>query len=233
MKFNLKEHLKQLKQTLKPMTTAEKLDHLWTYYKFVLVILVVVVMLISIVVTGITNANREYLISGAVLNVTMDQKGRDYINQDCLEALQGEAGHKELVITDFRFEDPSAAVNFEMTSNAIYRLIAMVEGKMLDYAITDMIGLNVSLGHQLFMDLREFMTEEELAQWEGKLIMMKYGDDGEEFPVAINISDTAYAKNHVRTSDSCYFAVIGNTPRLEAVRAFWDYLMDYEAKPAA
>lgn len=216
------------------MTTVEKLDHLWTYYKFVLLIVVILVMLVSMVVTGITNANRETLLSGAVINVNLDQAGRNYINRDYFEKLQGVKGDQEIAVNNFNFEDPSTAVNFEMTSNSIMRLIAMVEGKMLDYALTDMVGLNVSLGNQLFMDLRKVMTEEELAKWEGKVITMKYGDDGEEFPVAINITDTAYVKNHVRSDESCYFAVLDNTTRLDAVKAFWNYLITYEPKqPAA
>ena len=33
-KGKLREHFEKLKQDLKPMTFTEKLDHIWTYYKY-------------------------------------------------------------------------------------------------------------------------------------------------------------------------------------------------------
>ncbi|MBO5953014.1 MAG: hypothetical protein J6Q53_02675 [Oscillospiraceae bacterium] len=210
------------------MTTAEKLEHLWTYYKFALLIVVIVVVIVSFVVTGIINSRKEYLISGALINVSIEIEGLNYIDADYQDVLQGEDGKKEVQLNNFIFEDPAKTADFEMTSNAIYRLLAMVEGKMLDYIIADQVGLKVFLSNELFQDLRNILPEEELVRWQDYIINIKYGDDGDEIPVAINLKDTVYGKKYFRTEEDYYIAFVANTTRPEACLEFWNYLMALE-----
>ena len=228
MKTNLKEHFAKLRENLKPMTTAEKLDHLWSYYKYNVIVLVLVVSIVVMLLSGLINGGRRYLLYGGIINVSVSQEGRECISTEYFDQMGGQTYFKEVGLDSFFFENPGEATDFEMTSNAIMRLLAMVEGKMLDYVITDRVGLNVSLGNELFIDLRKVLSEEELAKWEGKIITMRYEETDEEFPVALNIEDTAFAKKYVNSQNGCYLAFIGNTQRLEGCRAFYNYLMQLE-----
>ena len=86
MKENkLVKEFQELKTTLSQMSFRGKVDHLWTYYKGVLVALLIAVMLASLMGTSISNKRKHLLSAGATVNVTLSQDGLDYLSARCYE----------------------------------------------------------------------------------------------------------------------------------------------------
>ena len=91
----------------------------------------------------------------------------------------------------------------------------------------DEVALKFYLSQDIFMDLREFFTAEELRQMEDRLVYFEL-DDGSRYPVAIHMEDTAFAKDCIDVKDAVFFAWIANTPHMDSCRVFWDYLNAWE-----
>ena len=83
--FDIKAQWQELKDALRPMPWNKKLEHLWEYYKWVLVVLIVAAFIIGLAVTGYSNARVEGLLYGEIINLSFDTQGVDYLSTDFLE----------------------------------------------------------------------------------------------------------------------------------------------------
>lgn len=226
---------RRLLDDLKPMTWPERLEHLWNYYKEYLWIGLFVVIFVVIIVSGLVRKNTEVLASGMLVNIAIDQKGYNYLSTDYLAALGGEKGKQtvELDYTNFSsLADPTSSEDNYTKANI---LLARVSGRMLDYIILDEFAVRFYAGEEVYLDLREVFSEEELAE----LDVFYAQEEGEErIPVAIRITELPFVKDNITTEGHIYFALSGSTPRPEACRDVWNYLHAWkpdsaETQPAA
>lgn len=222
----LNEHLQKLKKDLQPMSFREKLDHLWTYYKWVLGVLAIFIVLICIVSSSIANINCETLISGMVINTDISLDGDNYLTVDYFERLRGVEGKQEVELAHLNFMDPETTTDIEFTYSAIMRIVADISGQQLDYVITDAVGMETCMDHDALMDLREVLTAEELELLADDLIYLYYDEDQQTVPVAVNLRNQAFSEHYIQSGSERYLAFIANTPRKEICRDFWEYLLE-------
>lgn len=224
MNRTLKQRWQKLCDDLRPMTFKQKVDHLWTYYYWVLIIVAVIATLCCIVYSSITTLSREVLLSGVLVNADVSLEGHNFLEDRYFEKLGGIEGDQEVQITDVVFQDPNTTVDIEQTYTATMRLVAMVSAREVDYVLMDKIGLEFYLGQDLFIDLNELFSKEELEKWKDDLIYLTYEETGETIPVAINMQNTQFAKKYVSTQKVHYLAFAANTPRPDACKVFWEYM---------
>ena len=224
----MKERLNKLKKTLAPMTPVQRLDHLWTYYKGVLFVIGIVAMIGYITYTGIANANIETLISGVYVNVKMDTAGSAYVTDDYFAHLEGVKGEQIIDVSHSYFGELTSTKEVEYSYNAAMKVIALVTAQQLDYIVADDIGFAFYITYDVFMDLRDILTEDEMSYWEPYIIY--YEAEGQErVPVALNIQETAFYKKFLSANENnIYLSFIVNTLRKDTCRDFWDYLMALE-----
>lgn len=228
MNPTLKQRWEKLKNDMKPMTFRQKVDHLWTYYYWVLIVLAIVVMLVCIVTSSVKNLRTEVLLSGVLVNADVSLEGHDVLERYYFEKLGGIADKQEIQLTDVIFEDPNTTQNIEYTYNATMKVVAMMSAKSVDYMIMDKLSLKYYLGQDMFIDLNELFSEAELEKWKDDLIYLTYEDDGITVPVAINIRNTEFGKKYLSTEEDHYIAFAANTPRADACILFWEYLKTVE-----
>ncbi len=228
MKPTLKDRWNKLIETLKPMTPEKRLEHLWEYYKWVLVVVFLVVCVISIVVSAVQNAKTQVLISGVAVNLDIGADGYTYLAEDMFTILGGSGKYQTVEFTSSQIADINKTQQIEYTYNAIMRNIALVEGKMLDYMLVDTVGLSTYMSYDLFLDLGQVLTQEELTALEEDLIYLQYEETDERIPVAVNIRSTEFFQKHVGSDGPFYLTFIANTTRLEACRTLWENLVECE-----
>ena len=225
--FDIKAQWQELKETIRPMPWKKKLEHLWEYYKWVLVVLTVVAFIIGIAVTGYSNARVEGLLYGEIVNLSFDAPGIDYLSADFLEHLGGVKGDQKVSVMM-----TNLVVGQDSTYNNYYaplmRTASEISNHHLDYMLMDSAALTVYFENEFFMDLREVLTAEELAQIEDALVYVEYEETGERIPMAINVTDTAFVKSRITHETTTYLGFVANTPRLETCRVFYDYFMAYQ-----
>ena len=102
-------------------------------------------------------------------------------------------------------------------------------GKNVGNLHRDTINMVKATSQAKFIDkLLPHLTEEELAQWEGKIVYIEYEGTTERVPVALDISETAFAKDCMPMYGPYFFTVVYTTPRLQETRDFFDYLLAWE-----
>ena len=228
----LKAHFAKEKERMAPMTTRQKIDHIWTYYKDYMWIGAVVAILLGAMTSSLINLGKTDVVTGIMVNLTLDQKGMNYLQEDYHAHIGADPFWDRVKVEYTAFTALTDESNSEQNYYAAMTVVAEVSAEKLDYMILDKVGMEFYITQAVYMDLRNFFTEEELAEFESKgmLINAQREDSTEAFPVAIKISDTAFAKDCITAPNTVYFSVITSTPRVETCRVFWDYLMAWEPK---
>lgn len=214
---------------LKPMTWPERLEHLWNYYKEYLWIAIFVVMLFGVVISFLVRKNTEVLVSGMLVNIAIEQEGYNYLSTDYFAKLGGEEGKQTVEIDYTNFSSLADPTSSEDNYNKANVLLARVSGRMLDYIILDEFAVRFYASQDVYLDLREVFTEEELSQYE---IFYAQEEGGEAIPVAIRITECAFVQDNITNEGHTYFALSGSTPRPDACRAVWEYIHAWEPKSA-
>lgn len=228
--FHPAQELKQLRETLKKMPPKKRIEHLWIYYKWVLGVLAFFALVAVIAVNGIQNINTEILLSGELVNVNIYEDGANYLTADYFEKLQGVKGKQRIDVIESFLGDLNNSEYAESNYYVVVRTVAAVAAQELDYMMMDERSLSRYLSEDLFIDLNELFTPQELEQMGDDLVYLRYEETGIRIPVAINIKESGYAKKYIDSEKATYIAFIVNTTKPEACRAFWDYLMECKAE---
>lgn len=230
----------KLKHDLKGMTFKEKAEHLWTYYRWVIIVAFMSLLLISLLVSTYVNAHTNLLVGGIGLNLGVD----DTAKQALTEGFQKQHGNAALRWEDAEFVDvslrsgPNTDVNdAEQRQYNMVNIHAMYAGQDLDYIISDEEGIYAlwpdKEENRPYMDLRKFFTEEQIAAFgkEGRLLIYGNGEsakDGalreEDQVIGVDISGLPLVKEHFSTKEKVYFCVVKNSPRMDALHTFWEYI---------
>lgn len=171
--FDIKAQWQELKDTLRPMPWKKKLEHLWEYYKWVLVLLIVISTLIYISVVGYSNARVEGLFYGEAVNLDFDTQGLEYLREDFLKHLDGVEGDQKVSLF-FSNLVVGADSTYENYFAPLMRTSSEISNGTLDYMLVDSAALTVYFNEEILMDLRELFTEEELTQMGESIVYVLY-----------------------------------------------------------
>lgn len=224
-----KESLKKLAEDLKPMSWPKRLDHIWTYYKEVMLLVVLGVVVVVGFISSFIDANKVNLINGMMVNITMEQEGYNYLTQDFAKLVEAQEDEEvTMEYTEFlSMADPTSG---EDNYYAAMILIAEVSAQKLEYVIHDKLSLEFYLTQDVFMDLQEFFTPEELAQWEDKLVYGYEEDTGRKWVAAVDITDTPFVRDNVTSQGPIYFSLGGSTEKTDMCRRMWENILAWEEK---
>lgn len=217
---------------LKPMNWKQRLDHIWTYYKEYTYVVLFVMIALSLVVTIVVNQTQETIVSGMLVNSTMRQEGYNYLTEDYKQILAPDDKNKLVDLDYTTFGDPMDPETGENSYYASMILTARVSGQMLDYVIMDKFAMEYYMSVDVYLDLREFFTPEELEQLakEDRIIYVQEEGDEDRMPVVVDISDIPFVKDNITSEGKTYFALSGNVRSLETCRGVWEYLNAWESK---
>lgn len=223
-KLTLKEHWQKLKQELKGMSTREKLEHLWEYYKWVLGVLAGVVFLIAMVIGSISSKNQELRLAGVMINVDVSPDGYVMLQDGYFDRIGGEKGKDVVELQNMQFEDPYTTVEQTYALDVYEGVMSMIAANVLDYIMFDDLALSFFLDPEMLLDLREVFSEDELADMGSAVIWLQMADTGERIPVAIDIRDTVFFQTQMESDKVIYLAFSITTPRQEACVDLWHYI---------
>ena len=216
---------RKLKEVLAGMTFRQKVDHIWTYYKWLLAPIALAVLLIWFVANIVINNRTEILYSGALVNVTVSDEGIDYLSDDWFETLQGEEG-KQRVDLMFATFDVNNTISLQLDAGSYTKVTAAVTARELDYVITEYTGFEYCVGSSAFAPLTDVLPAQTLAGLEEQLIYLE--DESGTYPVALDITQTAFARECISGTECVYLAFPGNTGRNARNDAFLTYLLGWE-----
>ena len=208
-------HLKKLKQNLAPMTWRQRFDHLWTYYKWILAVLVFVGFILQVLITSLTAASTDVLLSGMGINVPLTEAGVTCLTDDYFERLEGQR-RQDVQFTEEIMDLDNEAMGLEMKYATAVKVSGLISTESLDYLILDTEALEYYSEGDLFIDLGQIFSEEDLSQM--NIITV----DG--LPKLIDLTGTWFADTHIPDDGPYYLAFAYTTARIEQCRDFWQYL---------
>ena len=211
----LKAHLRKLKEDLAPMSWRERIDHLWTYYKWLVFAVIGVGIFLHMILSTVIAGNKEVLLCGISINVPITEAGVSCLSEDYLARLEGtkrQTVQFQEEILDF--ENP--ALGQEASYSTVVKVSGLISTENLDYLILDQKALDYYSEGDLFIDLRELFPQETLAQ----LPVLELGG----VPMLIDLTGTWFAQTHITGGEACYLGFAYNTLRPEACLDLWQYL---------
>lgn len=208
----------KLKQDLAGMSFREKAEHIWTYYRSWVIVAVAILMLISIFASSFINLTTHTLVTGASVNVVLQDDAKAYMSEG-LKPLLETGKNREEAYLEIAYTTESLEENYYLQQN----LQVLIASQDLDYVLLDKKGIDLLLPVEPFMDLREAFTDEELEGF--SVHNVQASETAEAIPSLIDISDWAIVKNG--SGKKFYFAIIGNTERLDAVKTALTHMQNY------
>ncbi len=215
----LKNHMKELKQTLAPLPWGQKIEHLWIYYKHVLFIAIAVVFFIWFICNAVFASNQDTILSGTALNLQITQEGLAMIDQELTHDGQLEG---RTFLDEFPYLDiESIKMGFMDEQTATY-LLTRISSQSLDYILMSENVLNV-ISENYFIDMRLVFPEETLSRW--PLIYKTDEETGERMPIGIDITGTDFAQEYVLSPGNLYLTATAGILHPEAFTRLADYLL--------
>lgn len=218
-------------ETVKRLPTFQaKVEYTWENWRVHIIgVAFLVVLIVSLFITNVVNNTPSYL-SGAYINIltiTETEGYRpDYLDQVFLRDHLGLSEDENLTmrcVTDLTLDLTGESNNSELTSNSITRLDGMIPSNEFDYFVmtTDLVKWLYNRYGTPFMDLREFLTAEELERYADRLCYTQSG-----IPVGIDITDSPLLAemNFVADKPVC-FIWFNYVKQTDNMRPFFDYLM--------
>jgi len=217
---------RSFKEMIQGMTFREKVEYLWEYYRWTLLVAAFGVIVIAMVVTGVVNSQIKILYSGAAVNVPISQTGEAFLTDSWGEKLG--AGKKEEVrLFSTSFEDLQTTSDAQVSAAAAMQVVLMITAGDYDYVIMDEVALDFYKNHPVFSSLDSMFSAEILDEYKNRVFCHETEETG-EFPLAIDITDSGFARAYVAPNTKVYIAFPGNTGRTEINDDFLEYLMKQE-----
>ena len=215
---------KKFIETMKGLTWKERFQHFWEYYKWIAIAAVVVIAMTISIVSSVVQNSKEMLYSGVCINLSMSDEGNAYLTEGWFAQLGGNEKKQQIELVPMALNlEANALTDVESANNE--KLIAMVTTGELDYMLMDASALTNAGKNGMFAPLDEFLSQEMIAKFEGKIVTLQV--DGKNYLAAIDISDLPFVKKHMGSTNKVYIGFPGNTSRSERNEAFLQYLMDW------
>lgn len=202
--------------TMKELTWKKRIQHFVYYYGLYTVIAILLAVMLGDMIYQALKPKPEVILSGTAVNV--------HVTMDMQEVLID--GVFARMGTDSNNQKVTLVAN-EFTTSDLY-LSSGLQTKLLageyHYALMDQKALDGMLAMQTLPNMTYVLSEESLAQLEGRFIYVQ--SEGEKFPVAVDITDTLLAKGCTFTGDRLYLGFPVTAETAQPVQPFFDYLME-------
>lgn len=244
--MKMSEYTKNEWKKMKDKPPKERLAYFWEYYKWPAIIAVLVVAAIIYTVSA-QMGKKEAVLSGILLNSSVPLEDPAFL-QDFCHAAGIDTEIQEIVLNtglSLTADDPTVGI---MTYQRIHAGIA---AKETDFVIATAEAFRQCSydSSRMFMDLRQVLSAEKLAELEGRLyyidgsLFEKIYSEGETVaypspfnheemtdpvPVGIDIREcTDFLDSYYHTEEPVYFAVVTNAPHLDRALQFFEFMTEY------
>ena len=218
-----------IKDKLTSMTWGQRVEYIWTYHKTTIVLSLIFLYLLNYLLIG-KITSKDILIGAIHANVELSENGRSFITSDFFEMQQGDPQKEDISILDVALTKIADDEYFEMNYYYLQVVLTQVGAQQVDYILADKIAMEIFMTQDIYMNLRDIFSADELANLEDRLIYLLPVDENgestvdEKFPVAIDVSGMPFFAAHANSKEPIYFSVASNAPNTEAVIALWTYL---------
>ncbi|MCC8049188.1 MAG: hypothetical protein LIP10_00820 [Clostridiales bacterium] len=219
-KERIKDKIREETGKLKLLSWKDRLIYVWDYYKPQMAGILAVIFVIYLGVTIYHNLQIDTIFSVYMVNCDSYTVDDEALLADFTDYAGGLEDNEEIVIDTSVFldeDDSSYSYAYQM------KFTAVLTAKMVDVILADPDTMEEYAAYSYFIDLRDILTEEQLAEWSELLVYLE-DQDGESAPYAIDLTGTAVADEYGLYDDTVYGAVVINGENIEMAPTFFDWM---------
>lgn len=214
----VKKTLKGEKKKLSQMSFKEKVKYIRSYYWVPIVGVCVGILLVGYIIY-FTATRKAVMLTGIVLNDT----GLN-VEEVTLE-LEEYLGLTEKQEIDLLQEVYLNATGSNVNMSGTNQVLSLVMAKELDFVICDEEGFEYMMSNELSLDPHDYMATAEVEEYFSDRYV-EYEDW--EYPVALDISGTAFAERLGLNYDEAYLVITSLSGNDENVTGLLSYMVDLE-----
>ena len=225
---SLKESFANFRRTMKGMSWEECIDHIWAYYKWEMLLILVIALVVYGLISWIFSTPVQTVFSGNITNCQITDRGYQYLTEDYLQTLNVETDESRITLG---FTN-TAGLNMDTANPAGMdggvRVAVMVADGSLDYIISDTVGLEFYAIQGSYENIQNVLTQEQLSQFSDKLYYHTDEESGESIPIAIDISDLAFADDCMEDGKKIYLGFPIHAPHPALLTEFFEYILAWQ-----
>jgi len=217
--LTFKEYVEEEKNKLSEMNKTEKIDYFKEYYLKLCIFGVVVLILIIWLAVDIGLSLRHNVVTGGVINTTLTEEGTEFLGEQYLEYLQLSSMTNKVNVAPDIFlddDDPQSYTVFQ----------AELATNTYNYLITDKKGLDFIIETECLANLDDVLDSEISGKVSDKKNYKKLKESGTEIAAAIDITDTAFAKEYIESEEKVYFVIAGKEEQYDSALNILKYILE-------
>lgn len=238
----IREELKKLSA----LSWGERVGYIWDYYKPLMAAILVIIFFISLGVEIYRNLQKDYLLNAYFVNSNTVLSDYETMTSDFEEYIGG-LEKNQVINIDTTLTISEDLDQYSTASQT--KLTAIASTGDLDIIVMDAETFDRYYKEGFFADLSEVLTEEQMEQWEERLIFREPAADlkeesseeteaavqeaaysseqqSEAVPAAIDISDLDILEQYnIYTDEEVYAGVFSRISHPEMIRSFFDFLL--------
>ena len=246
------EFKKERDAVLKNGTFKQKAVYIWEYYKWHIIVPILAIIAIASYIVNLVTAP-DIIMNGVMLNVhnLESENPSETLLPDFYKEQKVDTKKEEITLnTNLHYSIDNPASNYESAQV----LMAWLAAGQLDFITGDAVSLTDLAYKEYFTDLRDYLTEEQLAKYEPYFLYMDYDiykkrselinnmdettiielpdctkpeEMADPIPVMIDMSQSEKLKEvYGNTSEVLALGITVKETHKELTSAFLDYLME-------
>lgn len=235
-------------ENLSTLRGWKKLQYIWDYYKFPLVVLCIFIYAICYI--GYRKfTDKDVVLYTAVVNVVMGENLTEQLGNDFVDYLNLDPSENELCLyTGLYLTDDELNAYHEYTYASRMKILAGIEGKMLDVVLMNKEAFDAFAQNGYLCNLDELLSEKSPSLYEclsddlvnGMVILEDNSSDllfddsisyravTEEYPMGLVLSNSPFIRQ-AGFEDTVYLGILANSPRMDAAISYLEYLFSETA----
>lgn len=206
--LTFKEYIEEEKQKLSEMDKAEKKSYFKEYYLKTCIVALICLALFMWFLVEMLLSFRHVVVTGGVIGAQINHEGEKYLSDDYMEYLGKSGLFNKVNFAPYIILD-------ENDPSTVMALEAEIATNSYNYLITTEKGLQFITQMECLADLDETLDSKLKEKLSDRFVYRKLGDSGEEKAAAIDITDTAFAKEYLLAGENIYFILTGKTEEYE------------------
>ena len=184
--------------------------------------------LIYIAITATANLSSQTAFAGVSVNLRLSQSGSDWLKQALTDRLKAEDYRGKILLADAELDAFETVEDLDTNYYALQALLLLYETQEVDAMLMDQVAMENFLRQEIYLDLRQLLSEDSLAAMGEAVIWARHKESSEAAPLVLDVTELPFIQDHTEATGRVYLAFMNNTTHLPACRLLWDAITAWE-----
>lgn len=217
------QKLQEEKVVFKDLSLKKKLEYIWDYHKWKIIITLVVVSVLGSAIPAMIENNKEVALYAAFINTQLTDTNDHPLMVDYVETKDIDVEGKRTILDCSMIINHKNPNQYSMTSSQ--KMMAMFGADTMDVVVQDIDTCKQYAALGGYRDLENVLSPELLEKYKDKLLYTDGLEDAGSHAYGIDVSESPVLKEQGAYIIPAYFSICVNTTQEENAIAFLEYLL--------